>query len=69
VTTPKLYNSLLDSDYYHNDDITIVGPAKNRGQEVDRINLVTVDTESAARRNIGYIRENIAARKAREEKL
>ena len=63
-----LYNPLIDSDYYHNDDIKVVGPAKIRGQEIDRINLVTVDTESAARRNIGYIRENIAARKAREEK-
>jgi hypothetical protein len=66
VTT--LYNPLIDSDYYHNDDIKVIGPVKNRGQEIDRINLVTVDTESAARRNIGYIRENIAARKAREEK-
>jgi hypothetical protein len=65
VTT--LYNPLIDSDYYHNDDIKVVGPAKIRGQEIDRINLVTVDTESAARRNIGYIRENIAARKARED--
>lgn len=63
----KLYNPLLDSDYYHNDDITIIGPAKIRGQEIDRINLVRVDTESAAARNIGYIRESIAARKKRED--
>jgi hypothetical protein len=68
VTTQRLYNPLIDSGYYHNDDIKVVGPVKIRGQEIDRINLVTVDTESAARRNIGYIRENIAARKAREEK-
>lgn len=60
-----LYNPLIDSDY-HNDDIKVVGPAKIRGQEIDRINLVQVDTESVARRNIGYIRENIAARKKRE---
>ena len=63
----RLYNPLIDIDY-HNDDIQVIGPAKIRGQEIDRINLVTVDTEAVARRNISYIRENIAARKAREEK-
>jgi hypothetical protein len=63
-----LYNPLLDGDQYHNDEVTVIGPATIRGQVIDRINLVTIDTEAAARRNIGYIRENIAARKAREEK-
>jgi len=40
-----------------------------RGQHLNSVNLVQVDTESTARRNIGYIRENIAVRKAHEEKL
>jgi hypothetical protein len=59
-----LYNPLLDGDQYHNDEVTVIGPV----QVIDRINLVTIDTEAAARRNLGYIRENIERRKAREEK-
>lgn len=65
--TPALYNPLLDGDYYHNDDVKVIGPATIRGQVLDAVNLVEVDYESAARRNIGYIRENIAGRKKREK--
>ena len=64
--TEKLFNPILDTSYFHSDDITIVGPAKIRGQVIDAVNLVSIDLEAAAQRNIGYIRENIAARKARD---
>jgi hypothetical protein len=62
-----LYNPLLDGDQYHNDEVTVIGPAKIRGQMIDRINLVKIDIEAAARRNIRYIRENIERRKLKLE--
>ena len=66
MTVP--YNPLLDGDYFHNDDVKVLGPATIRGQELDRIKLVTFDKDKVVARNIGYIRESIALRKAREEK-
>jgi hypothetical protein len=68
-TREKLYNPLLDGDYYHNDDITVLGNANIRGQQIDRINLIKVDTESAASRNLTYIRENIAMSQRRTDRL
>lgn len=56
------YNPVIDGDYYHNDDI-VREPGLFRGLEVT---VVTVDYEAVAKRNIGYIQENIAARRKRE---
>jgi hypothetical protein len=64
-----LYNPLIDGDQFHSDEITVIGPASIRGQVLDAVNFVTVDYEAAARRNLGYIRANIARSKAREAGL
>lgn len=62
------YSPICDGDQYHNDEVTVIGNATIRGQALDRINLVEIDYEAAAKRNIGYIRENIARRQGREKK-
>jgi hypothetical protein len=54
-----MYNPILDGDVYHNDDIKVVG------QLLDAVNLVTIDYDRAAERNIADIRRNIATRKER----
>ena len=51
-----LYNDILDSDQFHNDEVhqgDLVFPSTNSPH------YVTVDREAAAARNIGYIQENI----------
>jgi hypothetical protein len=63
-----IYNPLIDGDQYHSDEVRVIGPATIRGQIIDAVNLVSIDYEAVAKRNLGYIRENIARRKAREEK-
>jgi hypothetical protein len=62
-----MYNDLLDTDP-HNSDTFDLGPAKIRGQEIDRVRLIGIDKEAMAERNIGDIRRNIAVRRAREQK-
>lgn len=57
-----MYNPMLDGDFYHNNDLT------DNGQALNAVRFITVDYEAAARRNLGYIRENITARLKREEK-
>jgi hypothetical protein len=61
-----LYNPILDGSQYHNSDVTDQGPAFIRGQQLNAVRNVYIDYEAAAARNLGYIRENIAARKKRE---
>ena len=58
-----MYTDLLDSACYHNDDLKTVGLA------LEAVRLVEVDYEAVAERNTAYIRENIAARKKRENSL
>jgi len=56
ATKIPLYNDLLDSDQFHNDEVhqgALVFPGTLSPH------YVTVDTEAAAQRNIGYIQENI----------
>lgn len=45
----------------HNDDTKVVGRALNA------VNFIEVDWEAVERRNTGYIRENIAQSRKREE--
>jgi hypothetical protein len=52
-----MYNPTLDGDVYHNDDITVVS------QPLSRVNLITIDYERAAERNLATIRRNIRVRK------
>lgn len=56
-----MYSDLLDSDQFHTDDIITLGPA------LEAVNFITVDHEAASRRNINYIRENIAREKRYQE--
>lgn len=65
MTTP-LYNPLLDGSQYHNSEVSDLGPAVIRGQRVNAVRVVAIDYDAVASRNLGYIRENIAARKKRE---
>lgn len=65
MATPILYNDILDGDQFHNDEVhqgDLVFPGINSPH------YVTIDTEAAARRNLGYIQENIARRIQREKK-
>jgi hypothetical protein len=55
-------------DQVHNDELSDVGPAIIRGQIIDAVRLYHIDYEKLEARNIGYIRENIAVRKKREER-
>ncbi len=57
-----MYNELLDDEQYHNDDVSII-----RESSLDKINIVKIDYESVAARNLNYIRENIAREKAYQE--
>ena len=66
MTTPGLYNPLLDGAQYHNSEVSDLGPAVIRGQLVNAVRVVAIDYDAVASRNLGYIRENIAARKKRE---
>ena len=58
-----MYSPILDGDVYHNDDLTVVG------EPLSRVNLVAVNYENAASRNLADIRRNIAASKARQAKI
>lgn len=62
-----MYNDLLDTDP-HSEDTFDLGPAKIRGQEIDRVRLIGIDRDAMAARNIRDIRRNIAVRQAREQK-
>ena len=87
-----LYNDLLDSDQFHNSEVTRVGLSvegtllqtaewKRPGEEqaptyggasfsaLTGVNFVILDREAAAKRNIRYIRENIANRIAYENSV
>ena len=55
-------------DQVHNDELVEIGPASIRGQMLDAVKLFSIDYEKLEARNTGYIRENIARRKAREGK-
>lgn len=78
----SIYNDLLDSDVYHVDDVTVIGDPSPIPQGVNRdgipfgghqstalnaVNYVTVDRESAARRNIEDLKARIALRLEREK--
>ena len=57
-----LYNDIIDGDQFHADEIQDAGPALNA------VRYINVNYEAAAKRNIGYIQENIAREKAYQEK-
>ena len=61
-----LYNDLLDSDQFHNDDVHEGEPVFTTTKSP---HYVYVDTEAAAARNIGYIQENIARERAYQKRL
>jgi len=55
-----MYNDLLDSSFYHKDDITVIEPALNA------VNFIKIDYDKAAARNIQDILDNIAREAAFE---
>ncbi len=57
---PLMYNDLLDSSFYHKDDITVIEPALNA------VNFIKIDYDKAAARNIQDILDNIAREAAFE---
>jgi len=58
-----LYNDLIDDGQFHNNEVHDAGKALNA------VRFVTLDYEAAARRNIGYIQENIVREAAYQKKL
>lgn len=83
MSSPRLYNSMLDGDQYHVTEITVAGKPKpipvglNRNgipfggcesTALDAVNFVAIDYEAAARRNLSYIQDNIRRRKEREQR-
>jgi len=68
----SLFNPILDSDQYHASEVRIIGTLSGQPNSVTTgrdANIVEVDFEAAARRNIGYIRENIARRKRNNDRF
>lgn len=79
----SLYNDLLDSDQYHRDDTTVIGTEHPIPMGLNRdgipfgghpstglnaVNIIVVDYEAAARRNIADTDKRIALRLEREKK-
>lgn len=54
--------------YIHADDIKDLGPAIIRGERINAVRLISVNTESHATREAKYLSESIAARRKREQK-
>ena len=50
-------------DYLHADDIIDEGPAIIRGEKVNAVRLISVNTESHAAREAKYLDESITARR------
>lgn len=71
---PDVYNDILDSDQFHNDDISVIGKPRpipfggHASTALNAVNFITVDREKAARRNLNYLHERIENEKSYQEK-
>jgi hypothetical protein len=61
-------NSVMLPEYIHQDDVIDLGPAFIRGEKVNAVRLISVNTESHAAREAKYLDESITARRKREAK-
>lgn len=59
-----MFNPILDCDYAHADAVRTIGPIRG----LIKVNLIEIDWDQMAERNLALIRENIRLRNERAEK-